>query len=86
MSGGELKPGLNTRAAAERCSAGRTGASVPTWFAGAARLLLCALREIFDESAYSRFLARHETSSCQGAYAAFLREQEGIKARRPKCC
>jgi hypothetical protein len=72
--------------AAERCSAGRTRASVPTWFIGAARLLLCTLREIFDESAYSRFLARHGTNSCPRAYAAFLREQEGIKARRPKCC
>ena len=61
-------------------------ASVPTWFVGAIRLLLSTLREIFDESAYSRFLARHGISSCQRAYAAFLREQEGLKARRPKCC
>ena len=60
--------------------------SVPTWFARVTRLLLSTLREIFDESAYSRFLARHEMSSCPSAYAAFLREQEGIKARRPKCC
>jgi len=67
-------------AAAERCSA------VPTWFVGAIRLLLSTLREIFDESAYSRFLSRHEMSSCPTAYAAFLREQEGMKARRPKCC
>jgi hypothetical protein len=61
-------------------------ASVATWFVGVIRLLLTALREIFDESAYSRFLERHETSSCPKAYAAFLREQEGMKARRPKCC
>jgi hypothetical protein len=45
-----------------------------------------ALREIFDESAYSRFLALHRMSSSPSAYAAFLREQEQIKARRPKCC
>jgi hypothetical protein len=57
-----------------------------TKFVRAIRVLLCALREIFDESAYSRFLSRHGISSCQQAYAAFLREQEGIKARRPKCC
>jgi hypothetical protein len=63
-----------------------TRACVPTWFLSAIRLLLYTLREIFDESAYARFLARHETSSCRRAYAAFLREQEGIKARRPKCC
>jgi hypothetical protein len=82
------------RPAAELCSAepfgfaqGRlTRASVPTWLVGGAKLLLCALREIFDEAAYSRFLACHEMTSCPSAYAAFLREQEAIKARRPKCC
>jgi hypothetical protein len=90
----ELEASSNSTAAAERCSAGPfdfaqgrlARASVPTWFIGATRLLLCTLREIFDESAYSRFLARHGTNSCPRAYAAFLREQEGIRARRPKCC
>jgi hypothetical protein len=77
---------LRPAAAAELCSAGRTWASAPTWFVGAARLLLCSLREIFDEAAYSRFLARHEMSSCPRAYAAFMREQESTKARRPRCC
>jgi hypothetical protein len=48
--------------------------------------LVDTLREIFDESAYARFLAKHEMISCPSAYAAFLREQESIKARRPKCC
>jgi hypothetical protein len=48
--------------------------------------LIATLREIFDESAYTRFLARHEVSSSSSAYAAFLREQETTKARRPKCC
>jgi hypothetical protein len=48
--------------------------------------MLCALREIFDEAAYSRFLARQGMTSCRTAYSAFLDEQEAIKARRPKCC
>jgi len=52
----------------------------------AAATIVATLREIFDESAYSRFLARRGLSSCPGAYAAFLREQEYLKARRPKCC
>jgi hypothetical protein len=84
MSFPELQ--LSSKAVAEPCSAGRTGASVSTWFAGAARLLLATLREIFDESAYARFLASHEISSGPNAYAEFLHEQERIKARRPKCC
>lgn len=63
-----------------------TRVAVPTWLVATASLLLSALREIFDESAYSRFLARHKISSGPSAYAAFLREQEGARARRPKCC
>jgi hypothetical protein len=51
-----------------------------------AATLIATLREIFDESAYSRFLARREVNSSASAYAAFLREQETTKARRPKCC
>jgi len=86
MSFLESESKLSLTAAAERCSAGQPRAAVPTWFVRMTRLLLSTLREIFDESAYSRFLARHEMSSCPGAYAAFLREQEGTKAHRPKCC
>jgi hypothetical protein len=81
----ELKPGPNSRSAAEGCSVAQPGVA-PAWCGGAMRLWLSILREIFDESAYSRFLARREVTSSQSAYAAFLREQEGIKARRPKCC
>ncbi|MBZ5706235.1 MAG: hypothetical protein LAN63_12855 [Acidobacteriia bacterium] len=51
-----------------------------------ASVFLSTLREIFDESAYARFLARHRTTSSRAAYAAFLREHAVAKARRPKCC
>jgi hypothetical protein len=51
-----------------------------------AATLIATLREIFDESAYTRFLAQHGMSSCPNSYAAFLRDQERIKACRPKCC
>lgn len=49
-------------------------------------LLLSVLREIFDESAYDRFLSRNHFASSPQSYAAFLREHELIKARRPRCC
>ena len=52
----------------------------------AGTLLLTTLREIFDESAYARFLVRSHLSSSPAAYAAFLRETELAKARRPRCC
>lgn len=51
-----------------------------------AQILLAALREIFDESAYARFLERNRLTSSPAAYAAFLRENEAARARRPRCC
>ena len=49
-------------------------------------VLVAALREIFDESAYSRFLDRRRVASSPAAYGEFLRENEVAKARRPRCC
>jgi hypothetical protein len=51
-----------------------------------AQVLLATLREIFDESAYARFLSQRELVSSKAAYAAFRREYEVAKARRPRCC
>ncbi len=45
-----------------------------------------ALGEIFDESAYARFLSQRKLVSSRAAYAAFRGEHEDAKARRPKCC
>ena len=44
------------------------------------------LREVFDESAYARFLARHQAHSSPDAYSAFLREQAHVQTRRHRCC
>jgi hypothetical protein len=52
----------------------------------AARIMLAALREIFDESAYERFLRRTQMASSPASYAAFREEFEESKTRRPKCC
>jgi hypothetical protein len=52
----------------------------------AAQLFWAALREIFEESAYARFLEREQAPPSRRSYAAFLREQELSKARRPRCC
>jgi len=57
-----------------------------------ARLNRCAvlgvamLREIFDESAYVRFLSRSGIAPSSESYAAFLHEHEHLRARRPHCC
>lgn len=52
----------------------------------ALRILLEILREIFDENAYARYLARNGASASRASYAAFLREIECTRARRPRCC
>ena len=49
-------------------------------------VVLATLREIFDESAYRRFLERRQMVSSRKAYAEFMREDELLRARRPRCC
>jgi hypothetical protein len=50
------------------------------------RTVAAILCEIFDESAYARFLAREQVTPSPKAYAAFWQEHEAAKARRPRCC
>jgi hypothetical protein len=50
------------------------------------RLLVLAVREIFDEAAYARFLARGELVRGRESYAAFLQESGAARERRPRCC
>lgn len=52
----------------------------------ALRLFAAALREIFDESAYARFLRRVGLPRDCESYRAFLREREAAIERRPRCC
>jgi hypothetical protein len=61
-------------------------ANNPAGLTRALSLLVAALREIFDESAYTRFLSRTQTESSREAYAAFCQECNAARARRPRCC
>jgi hypothetical protein len=49
-------------------------------------MMLAALREIFDEAAYERFLKRSQQTSSRSAYRAFVHENENSSPRRLKCC
>jgi len=60
--------------------------AILTAFTRLSTVLVAALREIFDESAYARFLHRRRVASSPTAYGEFLRESEIAKARRPRCC
>jgi len=64
-----------------------TGESaIAAWLKQTVSIFGNTLREIFDETAYDRFLDRNHTPSSPAAYAAFRREYEVAKARRPRCC
>ena len=49
-------------------------------------MLWAVLKEIFDESAYERFLIRNRMVASRASYAAFTRDYERIKTTRPRCC
>jgi hypothetical protein len=49
-------------------------------------LIRAMLREIFDESAYDRFLSRTGNERSVASYRAFTRERESSLARKPRCC
>jgi hypothetical protein len=49
-------------------------------------VLVAVLQEIFDESAYQRFLERSRVQPSVKAYAMFQQETEHAKSRRPRCC
>ncbi len=49
-------------------------------------LVSAVLREIFDESAYDRFLLRTHTSRSIASYRAFMRERDAAVVKKPRCC
>jgi hypothetical protein len=56
------------------------------WFERAIQTFRAALREIFDESAYDRFLLR--TNACRSivSYRDFTRERDAAMVKKPRCC
>ena len=55
-------------------------------FSGFWKTLRATLREIFDESAYDRFLRRTSFPPSRESYRAFMREKEAGISQSPKCC
>jgi hypothetical protein len=49
-------------------------------------LLRAALREIFDENAYARYLVRTQMEAGRESYRAFQAERDLAAARKPRCC
>ena len=61
-------------------------ALAPAVFRNGAKIARAVLREVFDESAYERFLLRTASARSVASYRAFLAEREVATARRPRCC
>lgn len=79
-AGAPARETLEARAAAARANA------ILATIVRTCRVLVATLREIFDESAYQRFLDRGRLESSPDAYEIFRKENEQIKSRRPRCC
>lgn len=57
-----------------------------TWLMSVFALFASCLREIFDESAYQRFLHQHRVAASQESYDEFCRDEATVSSRRPRCC
>ena len=74
----------------ENCTHGdfspRLRASVVRFCLVAMQTLHATLREIFDESAYDRFLLRTSKAHSSASYRDFTRERDAAMAKKPRCC
>jgi hypothetical protein len=52
----------------------------------ALHILFDAIREIFDESAYDRFLLRTNAGRSIASYRAFTHERDASMQKKPRCC
>ena len=49
-------------------------------------IIRATVREIFDESAYDRFLLRTHASRSRASYREFTRERDAAMLKKPRCC
>jgi hypothetical protein len=63
-----------------------TSSSAPALFRTLIQTLRAALREIFDESAYDRFLQRTHAARSVSSYREFTRERDAAMLKKPRCC
>jgi hypothetical protein len=61
-------------------------ALAPAFLIKAIRILGATLHEIFDESAYDRFLSQTNATRSVPSYRAFTRERDAAMLKKPRCC
>ncbi len=85
-SGSRRTPRMPAAKTAASGSSPHALACVRRRFQNACRIIRTVIREIFDESAYDRFLLRTKASYSIESYRAFMREREASIAQKPRCC
>jgi hypothetical protein len=61
-------------------------ASAPAALKSFVQTIHATLREIFDESAYNRFLLRTNGTRSVASYRDFTRERDAAMVKKPRCC
>ena len=61
-------------------------ALAPAFLIKAIRILGATLHEIFDESAYDRFLRQTNATRSVPSYRAFTQERDAAMLKKPRCC
>jgi hypothetical protein len=64
----------------------KTWALAPAVFRITMHTISATLREIFDESAYDRFLLRTNAARSIASYREFSRERDVAMLKKPRCC
>jgi hypothetical protein len=70
----------------EHATSGSSHETLKNILVAALQTIRAALREIFDESAYDRFLLRTHASRSVTSYRAFTRERDAAILNKPRCC
>jgi hypothetical protein len=76
---GHRKNQLTTEARRHEGKAGK-------WLWNIWNIFAAALREIFDEAPYRRFLERTRSLPSRESYREFMHERETASAQKPRCC
>lgn len=76
----------NELTAETRGHGGRSGNREIEMMNRVVQILRATLREIFDESAYDRFLVRTHSSRSTASYREFMRERDAAVVKKPRCC
>jgi hypothetical protein len=75
-----------TKIVPEHAASGSSYETLKYVLVAAWQTIRAVLREIFDESAYDRFLLRTQASRSIVSYQAFTRERDAAMLKKPRCC